>query len=113
MLTKHALLRVENRISNLNAQVLMHKAESVASSNLHGSIALKIADLDNFILPENLPYRERQLSNGNQIWAVIREQSVVTYFFRRSDQKQTAESMHVDRILIATSKNLPSESSNS
>lgn len=102
MQTQHALLRTDSRIAstNLNVSTLMQKAERVAASNLHGgAIALKLTDIP-FCGDNHNEYYSRTQSNGDAVWAIIRDQSVITYFFRRSDQKQTPESMRVDKILV-------------
>ncbi|MBT6045384.1 MAG: hypothetical protein HOG49_01065 [Candidatus Scalindua sp.] len=38
-------------------------------------------------------------SNGEQIWAIIRNNRIITIMFRRKSQPQDAVSMRVDRIL--------------
>ena len=40
-----------------------------------------------------------QESNGNQIWAVIRQQRVVTVMLRRSTQPETPKALRVDRVI--------------
>jgi hypothetical protein len=41
-------------------------------------------------------------SNGNEVWAIIRQRRVVTLMLRRSEQRRTPEAMRVDRVGRAT-----------
>lgn len=41
----------------------------------------------------------RGASNGNDVWAVVRDGTVVTVMFRRGDQPATPQALRVDRVV--------------
>lgn len=46
-----------------------------------------------------------EVSNGDEVWAIVRRGRVQTVMLRRSTQPATAEAMRVDRVVIPTGGN--------
>lgn len=79
-------------LSTETASAFLAEAEGIARSNPSGSLAALL-----WRLPK--PYGTRETSNGDQVWAIIRDGDVVTLMLRRSDQPTTPGAMSVDRLI--------------
>lgn len=93
MFTRHALDRIGGReisqdllarVDNLAAHCRMDTAIRVARVSFHG---------DN-----TQAYRDRAESNGEEIWAIVRDARVVTMMYRRANQPATREALRVQAI---------------
>ena len=96
--THHSLSRIHERlndagISDHNIATLARIVDSVAGT-INGSVAIRLLDLGKQV---NEAWGDR--SNGNLVYAIVRNRHVVTTFLRRSTQTNTTEALRVDRIV--------------
>jgi len=62
------------------------------------SYAVKVKDLGIFIGDDESNHYDRDESNGEVLWLIIRNNYVCTFFFRRRDQPTEARKFSVDEI---------------
>lgn len=92
----HALTRIAERCPDLQqVRTAVRQAELAFRT---GSTAVRVA-----VLPEHrgdvaADYYSRSESNGNEVWAIIRDGHCTTVMLRRSNQPKTADAMHVDQV---------------
>jgi hypothetical protein len=91
--TNHATERALQRVTDagLSGRKVLDAAASVAAA-VNGSAAVLMTTLPE---PKGTFWTE---SNGNQLWAVIRDHRVVTLMLRRDNQPATADRLRVDRV---------------
>ena len=65
------------------------------------SYAVKVKDLGQFFGQSDGDYWDREESNGEVLWVIIRDNCLVTFFFRRHNQPSTAQRLSVDVITSA------------
>ncbi|MCU0505466.1 MAG: hypothetical protein MUE82_06775 [Chloroflexi bacterium] len=92
--TSHATDRALTRIAaaGLSGQKVLAAAADVAG-RVNGSVAVLMTTLPE---PRGAYWTE---SNGNQLWAIIRDHRVVTLMLRRDDQPARPDRLRVDRVM--------------
>lgn len=92
----HAMERATGRLGEVIApdivKALCTLAEKAAET-CHGSTAIKLAKLA-FV---GAAWSNK--SNGDTLFAIVRDRRVVTYMFRRSTQPFTTEALRVNALL--------------
>jgi len=63
------------------------------------SYAVKVLDLGKFVGEEALDHWDREESNGEVLWIVVRDLYACTFFLRRRDQPSKAKRFSVDEVL--------------
>lgn len=96
--TNHSLERINERltdagIAQANINTLAAILDHVAATQT-GSVAIKALTLKGQI---NAAYGNR--SNGDTVFAIVRNRKVVTVFLRRSTQPSTTAALRVDRVV--------------
>lgn len=98
--TNHAYERVTERMSEAGFdQETIDKvyaiAEHLASQSTESSEALRLLDLGEMV---GKAWDDR--SNGSQVWAIVRNASLVTIMLRRRTQPSTPEALKVRKVRI-------------
>ncbi len=98
MQTLHALNRITGRLSQagVNIDAIAKQVEFVAGA--YPSMALLVWSFPRMYNDSSRPYRDREESNGDQLWAICRNRKVVTWMFRRSNQPATKAALQVERV---------------
>lgn len=96
--THHSLERIHERlhdagISDHNIATLAAIVDS-AASRINGSAAIEVLDLGHQV---NEAWSDR--SNGNLVYAIVRNHKVITTFLRRSTQTNTPSALRVDKVV--------------
>ena len=97
--TSHAVQRVVERCREAGVdprEVLTVAVSEARKCRRDESVAVRCA-----VLPEQVGEAWGERSNGNQVWAVVREGKVRTVMLRRQTQPATAQAMRVDRVVVA------------
>ena len=96
----HAIERVRDRIAQagINPDNLLKIADNMAAKTTRDTAMLMLT------LPTHYgsaahDYYQRADSNGNQVWAIVRDKEVVTFMFRRADQPHTPEALRVRDVM--------------
>jgi len=93
--TNHASERAYERIADagLSARKVLEVSSAIAAKcPASRSVAVKLTTL-----PES--HGEYWVeSNGNQVWAIIRDRRVVTLMLRRDNQPETSDALRVDFV---------------
>lgn len=99
----HANKRIAQRLTEAGFDSdLIDKIDFVVekvATMLPYDTALKITELNREVGQAFVGGYLSLKSNGNQIWAIIRSGSVVTYMLRRDAQPTTIEALKVERIM--------------
>jgi hypothetical protein len=109
MLTQHTAYSSDWRFRAIpNISALMQSAENIAKT-VSDSAAILLTELPQTVCENRLDaskadYRNRKLSNGDRIIAIVRQGHVITSMFRRSDQPLTRYALRVDKILDNTGR---------
>ena len=94
-LTIHAADRVRGRCAgegvDIDARLQPIINRITAGEGRGESVAYRIARLTRAV-------GDIATSNGNEVWAIVRDGWLTTVMFRRSDQPATAGALRVDRI---------------
>lgn len=94
--TEHAMDRIAERLSaDERADVARRLADIVARGHA-GSVAVRVARLQAMH-----GYAWSDVSNGSDVWAVIRDGQVRTVMLRRRTQPTTKHAFNVDRVILA------------
>jgi hypothetical protein len=95
-ITHHALQREQDRLlqAGLSIADIEHQAGEFAS-RCKTDTALLVAKL-----PEQQNRHDFAASNGDAVWAIIRDGKVVTFMFRRSTQPATPNALRVRNVVI-------------
>lgn len=90
----HATDRALGRLAEagVDGRAILWRAQKLAR-RLDASLSYGVLMLD---LNENVATLDG--SNGDQVWAIIRNQHVVTLMLRRSTQPRTTQALNVDRV---------------
>lgn len=93
----HALARLAERVPDLmsDLRATVRQAELAFRS---GSTAVRVAVLPEHRGSTDADFYSRSESNGNEVWAIIRDGHCTTVMLRRKDQKRTPEAFHVDAV---------------
>ena len=96
----HAWDRVEERLgeAGFNAQtrnMIFVNTDRVAALSEVGSEAIRI-----LTLPKQVGEAWGDRSNGNQVWAIVRNRRLVTVMLRRDTQPATPEAFGVEKVTI-------------
>jgi len=97
--SRHAIERVAERCKDAGMDPVKVVAKAVVAARAAKpgeSVAVRIATF-----PKQVNETWGDRSNGDTIWAVIRNQEVMTFMLRRSTQPATAAAMRVDRVQFA------------
>lgn len=99
MMSRHAWVRVIERLRpSEQSQVLLRMSvlEDYLRRHRPGSdIAVRVLRLGS---QRNEAWSD--VSNGDEVWAIVRRADVKTVMLRRSSQPSTPESMRVDRVVF-------------
>lgn len=96
--TTHSLDRIHERLTDAglsatNIRTLAALVDAQARQ-INGAVAIRVLDLGTQV---NRAWSDQ--SNGNLVYAIIRNRAVVTTFLRRSSQTNTPDALRVQRIL--------------
>lgn len=91
--TNHATERALGRITDagLSGRKVLAAADAIAAK-VNGSAGVLLTTLPE---PKGQYWTE---SNGNQVWAIIRDHRTVTLMLRREDQPSRADRLRVDNV---------------
>lgn len=98
--TNHAFERINNRLVEAGltpAQIKtleMLAGIKAKSSNVE-SEAIRLCKLT-----AQVNKAWSMVSNGNEIWAIVRQKDLVTVMFRRETQPKTSEAFRVEKVTI-------------
>lgn len=97
--TGHALQRVSERCreAGVDPVPVVAKAITQARRTRDGeSVAVRCA-----VLPSQVGKAWSDRSNGDVVWAIVRDGRIITAMLRRSTQPATSQALRVDRIVLA------------
>jgi hypothetical protein len=98
-MSPHALDRIRERAPAAIA-LRVHDAILAAEEKFKGDVAVRVAILPAHLGSTATDYHAREQSNGNEVWAIIRDGYCVTVLLRRSDQKRDAWAFNVSRVVL-------------
>jgi hypothetical protein len=93
LLTGHAWERVAQRLEPHERGGVVLAVSGYLKANPRGSHAVRVWVLKG---QRNEPWSD--LSNGDEVWAIIRDGVVVTTMLRRSTQPKTCASLRVEHV---------------
>ena len=93
---RHALARISERCPDIEG--LERAIELCESVYRTGSTAVRVAVLPAHRGETDADYYGRTQSNGDEVWAVIRDGYCATVMLRRSNQTQTPAAFRCDQI---------------
>ena len=98
--TRHAINRVWNRLAELGlSEAQLKTLQTVAYARAKRSeVASEAVRLCKLGQAHNVPWSAE--SNGDEIWAIIRQRDLVTLMFRRSTQPKTPQALRVAKVSI-------------
>lgn len=97
-MSPHALDRIAERVPDLSAlRATIADAERTFPRE---SAAVRVAILPAHRGDTGRDVWQREQSNGNEVWAVIRDGYCTTVMLRRSDQKRDAWAFGVKRVVL-------------
>lgn len=103
--TQHVSRRIHARLRKhgIPFDTVEQEMQAIVEANWHPkrSYAVKVKNLKQFFGQSQLPYYEREESNGEILWVIIRNNDLVTFFFRRRNQPTTPQRFAVDEITSA------------
>jgi len=96
----HAEQRAAERIiaAGRSPQEAVSLAERIARAYPRTDIAVRLMVLEGAYGDTQDDILSR-MSNGDEVWAIIRQGSVTTIMLRRSNQPRTPEALRVDKVL--------------
>lgn len=105
----------ETRDPRISNHATERAIERIAAAGLSGrkvldcaaDLASRLPDRSAAVLLTTLPEPKGQYwteSNGNQVWAVLRDHRVVTLMLRRDNQPATADRLRVDKVYFLNVK---------
>jgi hypothetical protein len=98
-MSPHALDRIAERIPDIaQLRATIAKAEAAYPRD---SVAVRVATLPAHRGDVAGDVWNREQSNGNEVWAVIREGYCCTVMLRRSDQRREAYAFGVKRVVLS------------
>lgn len=102
MVTKHAKERLKKRLiqgglSPEDSAQVLETATAFAIAAKYKSEAILVYRMDRQI---GKAWGNR--SNGDTVWAIVRDNKVITFMFRRSTQPTNPENLRVDYVRFAT-----------
>ena len=103
MISSHAVERIRIRIAQAGLDLIsiLNLAEQFAQKTTKDT-AILLCTIQVHIGSTDADYYARQESNGNQVWAIVRDQQVVTFMFRREDPPTTPQALRVDEVVKLT-----------
>lgn len=98
--TPHAQARIRERLGDagfdpITIGKVFDAAQALARRSTADSEAIRLLRLDSQV---NTAYGER--SNGDNLWAIIRNGRLATMMLRRSNQPSTTTALRVDKVTI-------------
>lgn len=100
MVSPHALDRIAERAPDI-APVALAAIQRAERSYPRGHVAVRVAVLPAHRGDVAADYYSRTQSNGNEVWAVVREGYCVTVMLRRADQRREPQAFGVERVILA------------
>lgn len=99
MLTTHATQRATDRMTQagVDPTPILASAERIALAYPGISLAVRLTVLPEHHGDTTSPRDERD-SNGNEVWAILRNGHVTTIMLRRDTQPRTTEAFGVNRV---------------
>ena len=99
--TYHSLERLRDRMKELeynNKQIklVLNKTLQLTRRSKHKSEAIRLFTIDRI---HGVPWSD--VSNGDEVWAIIRNNKLITVMFRRGTQPKTADALRVDKVSFA------------
>lgn len=94
-LTGHAWERIADRLHPDERTLAVRRAEEWLQWQPRGRAAVRLLQLTR---QRNEPWSD--VSNGDEVWAILDGCVVITVMLRRSTQPKTAESLRVDRVVL-------------
>ena len=96
----HARLRISERLQDAGLdpdiiQRIYQAAEALAAASPTSSEAIRLLVLDRQV---NKAYGAR--SNGNELWAIIRDRRLITVMLRCDYQPKTRASLRVEKVTV-------------
>lgn len=94
---RHAVSQLFCRMTEkmgCDAVECLKTAKRIAGHHPTGSVAFQVAQL-----PFHVGTPWGSSSNGNELWAIVRDGDLVTMMLRRSVQPKTPEALRVDKIV--------------
>jgi hypothetical protein len=100
--TSHAFERINNRLVETGltlAQIRMLEllAGIMAHNSTVNSEAIRLCELSQQV---NINTSWGNRSNGNEVWAIVRQKDLVTVMLRRATQPKTTEALRVEKVTI-------------
>jgi len=102
----HALERINDRMKEIGYESkerkkVAEKALEYTRKSRTRSEAVRLFTIPNI---HGIPWSDK--SNGDEIWAIIRDNTLVTVMFRRHTQPKTTKALRVDKITIPDKKSI-------
>ena len=103
--TQHVMRRMEARLRKhgIPFDTVRREMQAIIKTNWspNQSYAVKVKDLGQFFGQSDCDYWDREDSNGEVLWVIIRNNNLVTFFFRRHNQPSTPQRFTVDVVTSA------------
>jgi len=97
-MSPHALDRITERVPDMTSiRATIAQAEQAYP---RGSVAVRVATLPQHRGDDAADFYAREHSNGNEVWAVIRDGWCCTVMLRRSDQRREPFVFRTDRVVL-------------
>ena len=98
--TVHALERIKDRMKEIgyppvDIRKVAEKALEITRKSKYPSEAVRLFTIKNI---HGIPWSNK--SNGDEIWAIIRNNNLITVMFRRHTQPTTPEALNVDKVTL-------------
>lgn len=98
--TIHAFERINKRLIEAGLNQVQIKALELLAGlwAKRSSVESEAIRLCKLAKQTNTPWSE--VSNGNEVWAIVRQKDLVTVMFRRETQPKTSEAFRVEKVTI-------------
>ena len=102
----HAIERINSRMKEIGYEAkerkkVATKALEYTRKSRANSEAVRLFTIPNI---HGIPWSDK--SNGDEIWAIIRDNVLVTVMFRRHTQPKTKQSLRVDKVTVPDKKSI-------
>ena len=95
--THHAIGRLAERLTSEEAAMVTDRLAAVEAARHRRNVAVRVARLTSV---RGDAWSDG--SNGSDVWAIVRDGSVVTVMLRRKQQPTNPAAFNVDRVILAS-----------
>lgn len=95
MISPHCAFQLVNRFGDKAVDIADALSRKINGHMRAGSFAVRVTRLDAQV---NDAWGNE--SNGDEVWAIVRDKVVKTIMYRRSSQPATAEALRVDAVVL-------------